>query len=138
MGIYVTVIMALTGGFLAYVGGVIGFRYPQPVANDPLEEPVRVTEVGEKHLVVEDGRRFAVDYPLESLRDVVRESDYRIDIEYSDDGHPRIFFDRERFFCGNRIGSPIHIPLVAVPYDARHRTESQFLFDEVKTNVPRY
>ena len=111
--------------------GLVGFRYPSVVENQPLLSPCRVGRVNGSELLLEDGRVVTVQLdhlPLEppnvSVADLVEESDNQVDLEPSDDrSHAVVYVKRHRSFCLRPWNRVVTVPLirVEVPTHKRYR-----------------
>lgn len=96
---------------LLNVLGVVGFRYPRVVENDPLLSPVLVAGVTGDRLMLDDGRVFKV-IPAENLADAIRESGNRVDVEQTG-GETLIYVKRRGWLCGTPWAALVRIPLFA-------------------------
>jgi hypothetical protein len=95
--------------------GIVRFDYPRAVENDPLKSPVQVEHVDGNRLTLADGRVFQVEVFDESLADLVKASEDRVDLEVIGDGrHADIFAKHRGWICGTPWVGIVNLPLIPV------------------------
>jgi hypothetical protein len=107
-------VYAVVIGFLLFVGnglGFIGFCYPHIIEDQPLEYPVKVSQIQGMRLVLEDGRCLEVQNN-DGLGDKLIQADYLIQVESYPDGEVFVHARQEGWICGRPWAQPIRIPLI--------------------------
>lgn len=108
----------LVVGSLATSSGIIQFRYPQTVENEPLLSPVAVTSLTVDKMVLGDGR---------IIEDLVWTSSTEprftgiVDIEEIGDDEALIYVKHRGWLCGTPWAAAISIPLFADEIQINHR-----------------
>jgi|GEM_PF-3289335 hypothetical protein len=106
--------------------GLIGFRYPHAVENEPLKHPVRIVSQRGDRWTLADGRSIDVSSfrDPQELTDRLRYSEMLVDVDAYDeraDGLLEIYVKSRQFVCGVPWCRLINIPLIpdAVPKNRR-------------------
>ena len=100
----------------------VGFYYPVPLDNNPLDHPVAVTSVSSNKLLLADGRVLTMEFlPSETdLSEMIRESGFHVDVEPVISTDAYVYVKKRTFICGTHAPR-IVIPLFPNNYPAYHR-----------------
>jgi len=96
---------------VASSAGIIGFRYPRVIENEPLNRPIKVTRVEGNYLFLSDSRIISIESAAEErLTEAIAESDFYVDVEES---RPlvSIYARQDGWVCGTAWAQPIRVPL---------------------------
>jgi hypothetical protein len=105
-----------------HVFGVFGVFYLRYIENDPYKNGTEVTQIADDRVTFADGR---VLKPIggfsERTRDIIRESNSRIDVEIDDTNLVSIYGRDRVFVCG--LGMPaIVLPIIPIDVPKYRRT----------------
>jgi hypothetical protein len=117
--VLITTLVLIVGGFT----NLVEFYYFTRPENDPLFHPVVVRSIDDRTIVLADGREIKTYVHHERLRELIDESDSKIDLDVEDSSSPDrvlLFVKRRMFVCGF---SPalIRIPIFAREIPANQR-----------------
>ena len=92
--------------------GMVGFRYPHVIQDQPLANPVKVLRVESNRLFLADSRVIDVDlYPKQDITNQLAQSDFMIDVEDGKDDIVGIFARQDGWICGTPWAQPVRIPI---------------------------
>lgn len=106
--------------FVGWTTGLVDFTYEHPVPNEPLQHPRKVQISNETNMLLENGglitfwpswrseEQFKVVY--EDASNMVRYSDFQVDIETNETGKLEIFVRRPRKL--RDFHAPLEIPII--------------------------
>jgi hypothetical protein len=93
--------------------GIVGFRYPDVIDDQPLKDPIRVLSVEGSRLHLADSRTFQCQNMSEkALKDAITQSDFTIDIEVFE-STAVVYARPDGWVCGTPWAQPIQIPIFA-------------------------
>ena len=92
--------------------GMVGFRYPYVVQDQPLNNPVKVLCVESNRLHLADSRVVEVDpHSKQDITNQLAQSDFMIDVEDGADDEVVIYARQNGWICGTPWAQPIRIPI---------------------------
>jgi hypothetical protein len=94
--------------------GVLSIFYTPRTNNDPFKRAARVVAISDDRLALADGRVFkAIGSISERTKELMRDSEFRVDVEIDEYNGVTLYGRDEIFVCG--LGSPmIVLPLIPV------------------------
>ena len=110
----IAVILVVALFVIACVIGLIGFHYPHVIEDEPLKFPIKVVQIEGHDLVLEDGRRMALDDWTEdrgTISEVLAQSDFQIDVEPLVGETYAVWARQDGWICGTPWAQPIRIPI---------------------------
>jgi hypothetical protein len=120
-------LQAIIGAVLVLVPlaapGLVCIHYPRVVHNDPLLAPIMVKSVLDDTITLADGRTIKLEQETagESLDALMKDSDFRVDVERVGDNALVIYVMRRGWLCGTPWVALIQIPLIADEVPINHR-----------------
>ena len=118
VGVFATTILVVAGVLVLGVSTeIVGIRYPEIVDDQPLENPVRVTDVAAREdnaaiVTLEDGRRLDLEfYEYHTVAETLEQTQFRVDV-VPRNGSVLVFGNRDGWVCGAPWAQPIVIPLI--------------------------
>ena len=101
---------------------ILQLHYPHAVENDPLLSPFRVRTISGNMLTLEDGRVLHLETSGEPLDQIIRRSDFQVDLEPGGEESCAVVYAKRRgWICGTPWCGLIEIPLIADNVPINHR-----------------
>jgi len=93
--------------------GIVGFRAPRVVQNQPLMAPIRVVSIDGAKLVLEDKRIIQTEpYSGQDLSNQLSQSDFMVDLEPGAGETVGVYARQTGWICGTPWAQPIRIPII--------------------------
>ena len=94
--------------------GLIGFHYPRVIENQPLSNPIAISNVEGLAVSLTDGRILELEsYDYNGSENHLLAKGTMIEIEEISDGEVVIWGNKPGWICGTPWAQPIRIPLLA-------------------------
>ncbi len=116
--------------------GVFGFRYFQPVENDPLVHPANVVNLTRERMTLDDSRVIRVESGMDfDTQRQIEQSGLRVDVEILSGQSAMVYYKQQRLICG--LGMPIFtIPLIPMRVKKYERRLAFIGEIETQTEAP--
>jgi hypothetical protein len=117
----IAVLLAVGGASI----GVVGFRYPKVIQNEPLKHPQKVVRVEGTDLVLQNGRTVRVEgIDHSEITNKLAQAAFEVDLEGGDEGAVSIWARQSGWICGTPWAQPIRLPLIP---DRVYRNRKQLI-----------
>lgn len=130
MKIVTTIAVATLLLAAASVTGIVGFRYPHVLEDEPLRDSIKVFRIEGNEIHLADSRVVVVGTAVEDeLRGAVAESELFVDVEV-DRAFATVYARQDGWVCGTPWAQPIRIPVFR---DTVYRNRRQVIaFGEIR------
>lgn len=136
--IILLVLIGLT--IVGVLTGLVGIRYPRVIENQPLNDPIAISEVDGSTVTLADGRILELEWPDDDGSDGgLISPGAMIDIEESAYGEVIIWGVKPGWVCGTPWARPLRIPLIADDvYKNRREMIALASFKEPETTAEQF